>query len=405
MKKFLVGAIGALTVAGLAVGGVAIHNKIADKKITIKRGDSVWLGDKEQAPITTPTDEDMSAMDKYCQDNHCMMVNVAYIGDYVDSLLMTFSSKEEMLYGLVNNSVMFNIQGNMPEAEILGLATDTNGANLISQEEFETKLPELYEEKYVQLYVIVDNSPKATFSVNGQAIEASTNNYYFKTKADGTLNYPKDPDAPEGYIFAGWSPMYLDVKQIVDKTTYKPEGFVELHAVFVHSETGAPYDYNLTVNFHYNLNHTAPWQDGSGSDSIDCSDRATVDLGTTFDGLTLIGWSESPDDVENLRDNLIFHRDDNLNVYAVYQDSEGHKYSYSQVKGFDVVDPNTGEGFHYTVLASQLEDVKTALAELVAEKYALGISINGVDVIDISMLDFDSLQNNFLLVYDTVSPN
>lgn len=345
MNKAGVSIISILATLGVITGGVAVYNHLPNvqDKLSISVGESVLVGDSSNSGTTRPpevVDVNTSDIDKFAQENHCMMILAINLkslpnSDGFESQLIRVNSAEEVKTALDNTYWEENATYDA-NTVWKGWALSEDGEII---EDFES----IYQESFVTVYAMTDIYPAYALQVLGSPIEDEKGGYYFKADKDGKItNLPEDPDdqAPEGYSFAGWSTTSeTGIDDIVDLSTVTlsqptngTDGVTIFYAVFV-NEDGEAYDRDyfneFEVTFNYkNVSETVRYTHYSFQGVVPQPELSDY---------TFVGWYQEPM-VFELDENMLYTDIENakltgpLELYALYQDDEGNYYTSMMIE-------------------------------------------------------------------------
>lgn len=342
---FIIGTSAVLATAGLIAGGVALNNKFAKDKFTIKHGDSVLVGDKEKAPVDAfNPEESLTPAEKLmCQEfaertNQMVVSIVNYGSEYLT--IQTYTA-DYGIYDVVQDMAE-RCRGSLYRtnlADQYDKAFISFNGELISVQEMEDILPEKmveFKAGYYEFNVIGDYYARVIFEDLDGSYFAETEDGYFHTDNNGIIQTPPTAKEIDGYTFVGWSIEKDNIDKIVDLATHSFSfaNITSVYPIYVNAD-GDVLPSAITITLHL------PGYDtilhGEIGQSSYTLNRATISrLGVVTKGVTFVGFTTEQWDTSNVQDSMEIT--ESCDIYVLYKNNETQEVLPSyQVQGVNVM--------------------------------------------------------------------
>lgn len=342
---FIIGTSAVLATAGLLAGGVALNNKFAKDKITIKHGESVLVGDKDKAPVDafnpeeSLTPEEKLMCQEFAERTNQMVVSIVNYGS--EYLTIQTYTADYGIYDVVQDMAE-RCRGSLYRtnlADQFDKAFISFNGELISVQEMEDILPEKmveFKAGYYEFNVIGDYYGRVIFEDLDGSYSAETEDGYFHTDNNGIVLAPPIADEIEGYTFVGWSTEKENIDKIIDLATHSFSFayITSVYPIYVNAE-GEVLPSAIVVTLHI------PGQDvklhGEIGESSYTLNRATLSkLGVITKGVTFVGFVTEQWDTSNVQDTMEITED--CDIFVIYQNSETQEVLPSyQAQGVNVM--------------------------------------------------------------------
>ncbi|HIU06177.1 MAG TPA: InlB B-repeat-containing protein [Candidatus Onthoplasma faecigallinarum] len=368
MNKTGVSIISILATIGLLSGGVALNNYFNDKPITLSYGDKTFFGKVESNAGSQTDDSQDVVLDKSLEelneicrrDNLMMMIVVNTIEGQAQLSAEIIYSADQVEMTLNNTYIQQSIEDN-PNYAWKGWSLDPDGKELI------TDYASIFKNEAVLVYAVAEEAIP-------YQVQMFNNIFQFKAGADGKVELlPMDmsAEAPEGYTFLGFSTISeIDTENIVNLTEITVEENAIYYAVFV-NEDGEAFNYleeatKVTLNYLEGfdiLNFDNYYYNGRYQTSLYVPNIDNAD----GNFMTFIGWytestiADSLDPEKFIEDINTFQPTEDVQLYAVYQTTEGSYVTVNQLSVIKFVWLTEG-GESATRYISTTDDLTSATA-------------------------------------------
>lgn len=352
---FIIGTSAVLATAGLLAGGVALNNKFAKDKITIKHGESVLVGDKDKAPVDafnpeeSLTPEEKLMCQEFAERTNMMVVSIVNYGS--EYLTIQTYSADFGIYDVVQDMAEY-CRGSLYRtnlADQFDKAFISFNGELISVQEMEDILPEKmveFKAGYYEFNVVGEYYGRVLFNDLDGSYSAETEDGYFHTDNNGIIQTPPTADEIDGYTFVGWSIEKDNIDKIIDLATHRFSfaNVTSVYPIYVNAE-GEVLPSAVVVNLHIPGNDIKIHGE-LGQSELVLNHDTILNLGVIEYGIEFVGFVTEQWDTSNPQSTISITED--CDIFLVYKNSSTQEVMPSyQTNGVKIVCGNTTKTIVY----------------------------------------------------------